>query len=223
MFVSVLAALGLMSAAALSAPTPQPPDRAIEAQCRQFFPHGCSEAMGRWLPNLGSSNTWWDRATRVDQRDRFTDKEQIARWPLGDDGPRDGTFFVFGTAGPPKGKAVYDSLHRIAFYEVGCCSWRDVVAAAGVPPPPMHVASRDLRRLSTLRGVRLGESVADVVKIYGNADPLPVPGHPDVRLLAYTTWPTRRAMLHTTAQCGQEQQFFFRDGRLVLIRLGSGC
>jgi hypothetical protein len=126
-----------MSAAALSAPTPRPPDRVIEANCRQFFPHG--------------------------------------------------------------------------------------VAAADVPPPPMHVVSRDLRRLSTMRGIRLGQPVADVFKVYGKAHVPAVPGHPDVRLLAYTTWPTRRAMRVSRTQCGQEQQFFFRGDRLVLIRLGNGC
>jgi len=211
-----------MSAAALSAPTPQPPDRAIEANCRQFFPHGCSEAMGRWLPNFGYSPAWRYGATRVDRRDRFTDQDQRPSTLLGNDGPHDGTFFVYGSAGPPKGYAVYDLRHRIAFFEEGCCSWRDVVAAADIPPPPMHVASRDLRRLSTIRGIRLGQSVADVVEVYGEAHLLAVPGRPDVRLLAYTMPGTKSARGFTTS-CDQDQHFFFRRGRLVLISLGNAC
>lgn len=209
-----------MSATAFAAMPP--PGRAIEAQCRQFFSHGCSGAMGRWLPNFDAGGAWRNHATRVDWRDRFVYAHQGPSSLLGNDGPRDGTFFVYGEAGPPKGYAVHDVRHRIAFYEHGCCSWRDTVAAADVPPPPMNVVSRDLRGLSTIRGVRLGQSVADVVKIYGKALLLAVPGHPDVRLLAYTTPGTRNAAGVNTS-CDQDRQFFFRSGRLVLISLGNAC
>jgi hypothetical protein len=90
---------------------------------------------------------------------------------------------VYGSAGPPKGRAVYDPQHRLAFYEQGCCSWSDVVAAADVSPPPKRVVVRDLRALSTVRGVRLGQTPADVVKIYGRGALIAVKGHPGVFVL----------------------------------------
>ena len=174
--------------------------------------------MGRWLPEFGDSETWWDVATRVDRRDEFVYNRE---GPGG--GPADGTRFVHGSAGPSGGQAVYDRVHAIAFYEQGCCSWNDVVAAAGVPAPPKDVPARNLLGLSTVRGVRLWLTEAEVMKIYGRATLEPVAGHPGVSVLPYTTWPPRKSIASVHSPCGQFENFFFRANRVILIQLGNGC
>jgi hypothetical protein len=138
---------------------------------------------------------------------------------LDDRGPRDGTFFVYGTAGPPNGHVVYDPAHHLAFYREGCCSWADAVAAADAPPKT--VVARDLRTLSTMRGVRLWQTEARVMSIYGKSTPLPVTGHPELSLLAYTS--SQRFDAYHQARCTQDENFFFRDDRLILIALLNAC
>ncbi len=42
-------------------------------------------------------------------------------------------------------------------------------------------------------------------------------------VLAYTTWPPRNKLSKTHSECGQFQNFYFRNDRLVQIQLGNGC
>lgn len=179
--------------------------------------------MGRWLPTFGSG--WWKQSTHIDRRDRFnySNGHPLSSDRFEDQGPHDGTFFVYGTAGPPNGNVVYDPIHRVAFYQQACCSWSEVVAASGVPKPPKPVLARDLSALATVRGVRLGQTEVEVMKIYGSASEYVVDGHPGVRVLAYTTAPAHRSGSQAVSDCGQTQNFFFRDNRLILIQLGDGC
>ena len=186
---------------------------------------GWSPAIGSWLPSYSESNNPWleGHAGLIHRRDGFVYEGRT----LGLDGrfgeaPRDGTFFVYGNAGPPKGYVVYDPAHRIAFYGQGCCSWFDLVAAANAPPPPKRVVHRDLSGLRTVRGVSLGMSPAEVMSIYGRVKFAPLRAHPRMQLLAYTTWPPV-TKLATGSGCGQFQNFYFRARRLVLIQLGNGC
>ena len=196
------------------------------ADCRKYYGKACSEAIGEWLPTFRFNDAaYWDRATHVKERDGFIYEHEKPLVPdaLGFQGPDDGTFFVYGTAGPPKGHAVYDYNHHIAFYEQGCCSGQEVVAASGVPAPPKRLVARDLSSLRTVRGIHLGVSVTDVIRIYGRAKALPIPSHPGVSLLAYTTWPPRNRVKTVQLPCGQFENFWFRGGRLILIQLENGC
>lgn len=189
------------------------------ANCKRFFGAACSRwLIGAWLPTYGDSNNPWQegRVHYIHQSDAF--RMHANR----------GTFFVYGKAGPPRGHAVYDSAHRIAFYEQGCCSWHDVVAAADVGPPPTSVISRDLTRLRTIRGVHLGMSPAGVMSIYGRGKMRDVIAHLGITILAYTTWPpaagvVRRPVAVISGSCGQFENFYFRAKRLVLIQLGNAC
>jgi hypothetical protein len=236
---AVLAFLTALMLIPLSLPADEPPhgkatataspgvrvetDAEIDAMCRPFFHDACSEAVGRWLPSFGAGfgSDWSARATHVNQRDQFVyegerdDHSSV----LHSIGPRDGTPFVFGTAGPPRGTVVYDPTHHIAFFDVGCCSWREFVAAAGTPAPPKSVAKRDLRNLVTVRGARLWMTANEIRGIYGNAAFNPVPGRKDVSVLSY------EAVLPFPpfTPCVQDQNFFFRADRLILIQLVNGC
>ncbi|MDQ2865967.1 MAG: hypothetical protein M3R51_07045 [Candidatus Eremiobacteraeota bacterium] len=195
-------------------------------KCTRYFHNACSEAMGAWLPTLGYPGTWWERglAAHITRRDGFLyeGERPTAAQFLGYQGPKDGTFFVYGNAGPPKGHAVYDPVHRIAFYQQGCCSWNDVVAATNVTAPPKPVVKRDLHDLVTVRGIRLGQTMPEVMRIYGKSTPIPISAHLDVHVLPYTTWRPIQT-LHSIDSCGQFQNFFFRKNRLIMIQLGNGC
>ncbi len=220
--VTIVAALAMCQTTSRAGPASS--DATIEANCKQYFHDACSEAMGRWVPTFGESNAWWDHATHVDRTDGFIDgfARQPSKELVGNFGPADGTPFVYGSAGPPKGRAVYDLTHRIAFFDQGCCSWHDVVAAAEVPAPPKRVTTRDLRAIRTIRGIRLWQTKAEVTRIYGAATSQTVAGHRGVTVLAYTTWRPRNEV-KSVPPCGQFENFFFRRDRLVLIQLGDGC
>ena len=180
--------------------------------------------MGRWLPHFGFSSAFWDRATHTGKRDGFVyGKARSADGGyVGFQGLEEGTAFTYGLAGPPRGFAMYDGARHIAFFSEGCCSSNDVVAAADVAPPPKRLVSRDFRNLVTVRGVRLGQTEAEVMRTHGTATLQRVPGHDGVGVLSYTTWPPA-ASVGTHSACGQFQNFYFRKGRLVLIQLGNGC
>lgn len=122
-----------------------------------------------------------------------------------------------------RGRALYDRAHRIAFFHQGCCAWGEEVAAADAPAPPKSIVARNLLELSTVRGIRLWQTVAEVAKIYGGSTLIPVAGNPGVSVLPYTTWPPRRSANHVRAPCGQFENFFFREHRLILIQLENGC
>lgn len=201
--------------------------------CIRFYDGACSEALGAWLPSSGYgyvADQWrHGRATRIQQRDGFMYENEKPASPmyLGFQGPDDGTFFVYGMAGPPRGHVVYDPVHHIAFYKQGCCSWDEVVAASHVAPPPKTVVARDLSTLRTVRGIYLGMHPSAVTRTYGASSLLTVSGHADVRMLAYTTWKPAKDVtgvgIGFPGTCGQFENFYFRGDRLILIQFGNGC
>jgi hypothetical protein len=218
-------AAGLLLQAMLAswpAPSPVPTEN---PECVKYFKSACSEAIGAWLPTFGFPSDDTSKDTRVTARDGFVYENEKPSAPeyLGYQGPYNGTFFVHGNSGPPKGRLVYDYVHHIAFYQQGCCSWNEVVAAAHVAPPPKQVVSHDLTTLHTVRGIHLGMRSADVMRIYGSATLLPLSLHPGVKELAYTTWLPQKPGNPVTLPCGQDESFFFRHDTLILIRLGNGC
>jgi hypothetical protein len=129
-----------------------------------------------------------------------------------------GTLFVYGTAGPPKGRAVYDPVHRIAYYDEGCCSWHDVVVASNVGPPPKKIATRSLTALHTASGLRLGDSVGTVQRIYGASQLRRVHGHPDQRTISYV-----HPFQYDVNVCQDNTTFLFERGRLASMVLSKGC
>jgi hypothetical protein len=125
-----------------------PPD------CARLLGQSCQNwKLATWLPNLPENAP----ASRV----AFVDRMQGA--------PGSGTPFTYGKAGPPRGFALYDTTHRIAFYGEGCCSWHSAVLAAGVEPPPLRVENRLLEAIHTARGLYLGMSIDQVRLRYGHA------------------------------------------------------
>lgn len=203
------------------APSPVPTE---DPSCSLYFHSACSEAIGAWLPDYSIFGSDFEpRATHVAQRDGFIyEHEKAPRGPLGFVGPDDGTFFVYGNAGPPKGHVVYDYAHHIAFFQQGCCAWDDVVEAY-VPAPPKRVVDRNLTGLKTVRGAHLGMTEPDVRRIYGNAQLQTVPKHPGLTVLSYKTWTPLKGRRYPGDTCGQSQDFYFRDGRLAIIQIGNAC
>jgi hypothetical protein len=213
--------LALLLMATIASPQALPKN---PPECVQYFHAACNEALGEWLPTFSKSSVFWDAATHVSVRDAFVYESEPSEPSdrFGFEGPADGTSFVYGFAGKPAGRVVYDYAHRIAFYEYGCCSGLDVVAAYAAPPPTT-VGDRDLRALKTVRGIHLGMTSAEVTFIYGSATPQRVAYFPDVDVLPYTTWPPSKEETMIHSPCGQFENFYFRDDRLVLIQLGNGC
>jgi hypothetical protein len=178
-----------------------------------------------WLPGIAFDSAFRNLATRIAERDAFVYEGTPQRRdapPFDFQGPYDGTFFLYGDAGPPKGRVVYDYAHHIAFYEQGCCSWQEI-AAGYASPPPKTVANRDLTNLVTVRGIRLGMSTEAVERVYGRAKLVPVPKRIRTYVLPYTTWPPKQQVTVVRMPCGQFQNFYFRDNRLILIQIGNGC
>ncbi|MGB6986080.1 MAG: hypothetical protein WBD74_08940 [Candidatus Aquilonibacter sp.] len=195
--------LALLLAAALASPVPTNPPI-----CPQYFHEACSEATGKWLPQFATPDMFWDSATHITQRDSFPQS------------PSSGTLVVF-TVELQKAHVIYDGAHRRVFYETGCCSWNEVVLSyAGAPPKPL--ANRDLSLLKTTRGVQLGMSPLDVVRIYGTALQQRI-ARTNLTVFAYTTWPPRNELSKTRSECGQFENFYFQGETLVLIQLGNGC
>lgn len=128
--------------------------------------------------------------------------------------PMDGTPFVYGNAGPPKGTALYDPTHCIAFYGQGCCAWHEAVLAAGALAPPRAVRPARLDRLRTAHGLHLGMSLAAVMRIYGTERPRPSSVR-DVSMIAY------RHIIKNT--CEQDDTFGFYRGALIYIEFGDAC
>lgn len=195
--------LELILAVALASPAPTNPPI-----CAQYFPSACNQAVGEWLPQFATPDTFWDRATRVTQRDGFSLS------------PGSGTLVVF-TIALQKAHVIYDPAHGRVFYETGCCSWDELVLSyASAPPQPLE--DRNLWPLKTTRGVALGMSRWEVMRIYGATDPQLV-AQSDVTVLAYTTWPPRNKLSKTHSECGQFENFYLHNDKLVQIQLGNGC
>ena len=187
--------------------------------CVKFYHQACSEAIGKWLPEMGR---WYDsKSTPVPFTDAFVYEGRKPKWTSAPYAgwasviPRDGTFFVYGNAGPPKGVLVYDYSRQIAFYEQGCCAWHEVVAAAGVSPPPKRVVSRNLSSLHTVRGVALGQTVGDVLRRYGRAPVVVARRRPLIERLSYEHMFDKN--------CGQNENFVFKNNRLIYIALLNSC
>lgn len=139
-----------------------------DAACRPYFGSACSAAIGRWLPNFPHVRRALATPTTV--VDEIVDPAGPGQFRfLSQRGVYRGTLFVYGTAGPPKGHAVYDPVHKIAFYDEGCCSWHHVVVASNVPPPPKTIVARSLAGIRTKRGIRLGDPPSAISAIYGPA------------------------------------------------------
>jgi hypothetical protein len=201
--------------------TPAPmSDAAIEQMCRRYYKTAvCSEALGAWLPtylggSFGPSNR--NVATRGVPADVFVFDHD----GKSSEGPEGGTFFVYGAAGPPRGDIFYDPVHRLAFFTQGCCAWRETVLTQVVTPPPVAVRTTDLRGVHTKAGVTIGMHAADVMRRYGPSRRHPVPEHPDLQVLSYTS---RRSAYDPHESCGTDQNFILKDDRVLYIQLGWAC
>lgn len=132
-----------------------------------------------------------------------------------------GSAFASGGPEPQRGRAVYDSAHKLVLYQEGCCAWKNAVLASGIAPPPISVRAADLRTVRTMRGITLGMTQARVIAIYGRATPHPVAGEPSLSMLSYTTMHGNPASNENA--CGQFQNFAFRNGKLAYLELLAGC
>jgi len=96
----------LLAAVLGSTARPAPEPTTDLATCRTYFHDACSDALGRWLPReVAFDYTWLTQHGRhIVRLDRFMyEKERPATWAVFDYvAPSDGTFFVYGNAGPPQ-------------------------------------------------------------------------------------------------------------------------
>jgi hypothetical protein len=213
--LTIAAAWALRGAPAAAAPsaTPNP-----EIACRVNFGDACSEAMGRWLARVPSP-AFGEHVDRSHVEDRIIDPAGTGMDVfLGATTVYGGTRFVYGTAGPPKGFAVYDPVHRIAYYDEGCCSWHDVVVASDVGPPPKKIATRSLTGLRTASGLRLGDSILAVERVYGSSRLRRVRGQPSRRTLSYV-----HSFRFGVNVCQDRMTFLFDRGRLAAMDFGKAC
>jgi hypothetical protein len=192
-------------------------DQANEALCRKYFKHSvCSEALARWLPYLGANDgpSVMRAPTHIVDGFRTTVKTSARAFsayaPIG-------TSFSHGNAGPPRGSVVYDRSRHIAFFGEGCCSYFSVVLAAHVAPPPVSVEQRDLGQVATDSGVRLGDTPAKVMRVFGAAPLQPIPGRSDMQTLRYENSTPPKPM------CTQRDTFGFTHGRLTVVEIYDGC
>ena len=90
--------------------------------------------------------------------------------------------------------------------------------AAHVSPPPIRVADKDLSRVHTIRGIRLGQTIREIESIDGVSTQHTVKGYDDMVMLSY---------FHKTvpgkSNCVEVQNFGFHNGRLVYIDFTQGC
>ena len=216
----VIAAVALLGATAQ--------DKADQAEikaCWSFAGKGCDPAVGRWLPPFVMPHQPAHASVPL-VRENFAAGAGPPR-AFGLRGPLDGTWIVFGLAGPPQAHVAYDRAHRIAFYDVGCCSWHISVLASGVDPPPHPVKDGDLREVRTTHGIALGDSVADVIRVMGPANLIAVPGHPTLRSLSYRTavpypaTPPPGVPSSTYGPWNVGADFVFNRGQLVQIELSA--
>jgi hypothetical protein len=189
-----------------------------------------NDAVGHWLPNVAPNFVPWGQAkARYGGRfDAFACGKGAAVTGVTRDFDyaigtcrilQKGTALYFGSGEPQQGRVLYDSVHRIALYYVGCCAGRTYVLAAGVPPPPTPVASADLSAVRTARGAALGMTMKEVVAAYGKAVPyIAVSGAP---VVSYTTFSSDP--VHSNEACGQYQTFAFKNQKVQLIQIYVGC
>jgi hypothetical protein len=132
-----------------------------------------------------------------------------------------GTYLVYGSTEPIKGRVLYDSAHKLVLYQEGCCAWRNAVLTSVAGSPPKAVQGADLSGVRTARGVTLGMAEAQVAAIYGRAKAHSVPGASDIAMLSYTTMHGNPSSAENA--CGQFQNLAFRNGKLFYIELLAGC
>jgi hypothetical protein len=195
----------------------------VPPDCYQYFKDACSPKIGAWLPRVPGEPAWFSEAhtnptTAHDEigDDAGNKKSTLER----STGPKNGTPFVYGMAGPPRGTLVYDPAARIAYYDVGCCAWHDVVVSIARSPPPKTVVERSLRALRTHRGIALGVTPQAVRVVFGPAALTAVSGHANEGTLEYAE-PLHGASVSST--CVESYAFLFASGRLAAIDYGAAC
>ncbi len=172
---------------------------------------------GAWSGAYAMSEITRLRAARI--LDRFvgiafsTDTFQAAGLTIS--APARATRFVAGDAGPEHFAVVYDRARRIAFYSIGCCSWRSLVLRAGLPPPPRTIVGGDLRRVRTSAGLALGDSAARVRALWGPTAPIVRD-----RRAIYEYWTPQRV---GTNDCGQRLHAELVHDRVTTIAIESAC
>ncbi|MBV9439244.1 MAG: hypothetical protein JOZ24_04550 [Candidatus Eremiobacteraeota bacterium] len=208
--------------------------------------------IGRWLPGVFDRwlTQSPSDATRTSIHDYFVyDIQRTRRTWLAPSGPVDGTYFAYGVPGQ-RGRVVYDRRRSVAFFEQGCAAWLSTpaakgarvadwwhtftfsqegclawfstVAAIGVVPPPRVVAYRDLSTLRTRTGARLGDSPADIEKIFGARKLYSLYKHVGPTYLMYRAeLPQPRPPAY--ADCAVVYLFIFNERRLTLIQMSGGC
>jgi hypothetical protein len=193
----------------------------LDAMCRPYFGDACSEAIGKWLPLVPNVLIAPSLATRTTVRDRIIDSAGSGPLTfLGMRGVYRGTHFVYGSAGPPQGHAVYDPVHRIAYYDEGCCSWHELVIASNAKAPPKTIATRSLITLRTQSGIRLGDEPSLIEAVYGRAALRPVARALHQRTLSYYRV-IRYSQVYSP--CGERTTFLFADGRLTAMNITDEC
>ncbi len=113
----------------------------MPSDCANYFKTACANwRIGAWLPSLadgGFEPSQEHHATKVGFDDGFVYEGRIPRgkgWAQMQGAPADGTFFVYGMAGPPRGAVVYDRAAATVYYSQGCCAWHGTVLAASAGP-----------------------------------------------------------------------------------------
>jgi len=191
-----------------------------DAHCRPYYGSACSDAVGLWLPQFAQVGAG-PAAAPTTVVDRIVDPASRGDAGfLGRQGPVDGTFFVYGNAGPPKGNVVYDRVHRIVFYDEGCCAWHHVALVSGVSAPPKTIATRPLAGIRSTRGIRLGDPSAKVLAIFGAATPRSVPGVANEKTLTF-----ERDIINSkpSTPCEETMTFLFARDRLTAMDYGVAC
>jgi len=192
-------------------PTLSPSAVRPPSDCKKYYHNVCNNwKIGEWLPTPIEGFEPWrqDLTTSVAFTDAFLYRGKH-------NSPDDGTHFVYGNAGPPKGTVVYDYARGIVFFSQGCCAWHSTVLAADIGTPPVPVVNRSLHDVRTVRGIAIGDTIARVESIYGKARLEHAQRAAQLQMLFY---------YHGFAHgCGQSQDFGFLHGRLVYIELLNGC
>lgn len=210
--------VALLLVTALLIPYPQVPlrgDIVPPDDCPRYLGQACNNwKLATWLPELEGAQ----HPTTVSFVDGFVFD---GRRPHGlsfvdrQGSPTTGTPFTYGKAGPPRGFALYDARHHIAFYGQGCCSWHSAVLAAGIKPPPVTVENRSLGGIRTARGLYLGMTAEQALRLYGNAKPEALRDVPGVVVRSYH---------HMIAYpCEQDVNLGFYRNQLIFIEFYNGC
>jgi hypothetical protein len=241
--LTVLPGLLLWDQPAPAAMTQAESDAVIDAQCRPIFHAACSQghAMARWVDGFKLIPQSNDEA-RLDRLDAFAyggrrtlpsdDRTFFNRLeafvnsgrralpnPFTASGPDDGTAFAYGGAAPNSGHAVYDPVHRIAFFAQGAFDFGQVQLVAAAGPPPKAVVRRNLANVRTVRGAYLGETSAAVRATYGANAPTPAWHRPGLSVLAYGM----KFSVSAQAQCAQGENFLLRNDRVIAIEISNVC